>query len=88
MQTPAPITNRLDALDVEAFEKMLDSKPFHVYRERISAELARAQSDCESLLEERQLRQAQGAARALRAVLGMPDMILKSIRLDRDKRTT
>jgi hypothetical protein len=88
MPLPFQTGNRLDAFDLEAFEAMLESKPFHLYRERVSAELARVQSDCESLLAETELRRAQGAARALRAVLNMPETILKSIRSERDKRKT
>lgn len=80
MLPPTQIKNRLDALDAEAFERMIDSEPFGLLKERITTELARAQADCESLAEERDLRRAQGAARALRAVLGLPDVILNSMK--------
>lgn len=80
MQPTTKPSNRLDALDIEAFETMLASEPFRFYRERVDIELARAQNDCENANDERELRRAQGAAKALRVVLALPEMILKTMK--------
>lgn len=79
MEQVTQVKNRLDALDVEAFEKMLASDSFLILKMRIAGEVVRAQNDCESLVDERELRRAQGAVRALRAVLALPAMILQNM---------
>jgi hypothetical protein len=83
MQPTVKPSNRLDVLDIEAFEAMLGSPSFCLLKERIANELRRAQSDCESFNDVRELRRAQGAVRALRAVLTLPEAILKEMRIGR-----
>ena len=77
MQPTVKPSNRLDVLDIEAFEAMLGSPSFCLLKERIANELRRAQSDCESFNDVREL---------LRAVLTLPEAILKEMRIGR--RTT
>ncbi len=71
--------DRLDALDVEAFEKMLASRAFLTLKTRIADELLRAQTGCETAEDKRVLWRAQGAVKALRTVLGLPEQILKAM---------
>ena len=72
--------NRLDALDVEAFEKMLSSDSFSLFKQRVEVELGRAQNDCETASIDHEIRRAQGATKALRTVLKLPAMILESMK--------
>jgi len=70
---------RLDQIDAERFDAMLNSGSFALFTERIRADLLRAQSDCELQKDAVDLRRAQGRVTALRTVLDLPPRILKEI---------
>jgi hypothetical protein len=79
MQPATKPSARLDQIDREQFEAMLASDSFELLRSRISAELIRALTDCESQADPMMLHRAQGAAKALRVVLELPGMLLKEM---------
>jgi hypothetical protein len=58
---------------------MLDSPPFQLLKARMVGELERMRTACERQDEPRELSRAQGSVAALRAVLALPDQILKEI---------
>lgn len=76
MQTNLTPVRRFDALDRERFRDMVLSPPFREFRERVKAELARAQAITDRADEGLKIRRAQGAIEALRMVLSLPDRIL------------
>lgn len=76
---PSITNNRHDSLDTERFEAMLASPPFALYQARISAELERARTDCETQCE-LVLARAQGQAKAFRTALELPAMMLAEMR--------
>jgi hypothetical protein len=71
---------REDALDIEAFETMIASAPFAAFKTRVRVELGRAQVTCETSPDTAAILKAQGAAHALRVVLGLPDVMLKAMK--------
>lgn len=70
---PAP---RFDDLDREEFQKMFESAAFKRFEGRVNDMLRRTQEDAERLDSELDVRRAQGGAKALRAVLNMPAIML------------
>ncbi len=64
----------------ERFREMVQSEPFRLVMERVEAELRRAVDLCARADEERELRRAQGAAAALRMVLGIPERLLAEMK--------
>lgn len=68
---------RLDGLDREAFQAMMASEPFAIIQARITAELHRAEEACVRSDADLDLRRAQGAVTALRAVLELPMRIFQ-----------
>jgi hypothetical protein len=73
-----PVADPLDALDRERFEDMLKSPPFAILAARIAAELERYRGECEKR-DGVELHRSQGAAAALRVVLGLPLAMLKEM---------
>ncbi len=71
---------RLDALDLERFEDMIASPPFALFQARVTAELERARTDCETVIGDVQVCRAQGRCAALRTVLALPAIVAKEIR--------
>ena len=68
--------SRLDQLDREAFRDMIASAPFQTLWKRVRAEHERAREACVAGDSVPAIRRAQGAAAALRSVLGMPEQLL------------
>jgi hypothetical protein len=73
-----PVPDRLDALDRERFKEMVDSAAFALYSARLMHELDRYRIECE-VRDGTELHRSQGAAAALRVVLGLPGTILKEM---------
>jgi hypothetical protein len=73
-----PVADPLDALDRERFQDMLNSPPFLLLRNRILEELQRYCQECEAR-DGVELHRSQGAARALRVVLGLPATMIKEM---------
>lgn len=76
METKLTPSRRPDAIDAERFREMLGSPLFLLLWDRVAAEQERTQSLCERAEGAVELRRAQGAAQALRAVRAMPQQIL------------
>jgi hypothetical protein len=72
--------NRQDALDIEAFDDMIASAPFAAFMLRVAAELDRARGTCETASARLLVVRAQGAAQALRAVVGLPERMAKEMK--------
>lgn len=85
MQTKLTSARRTDALDYEAFEDMLTSRPFGVFLNRVHDALAVAVHACTRTDDETQLRRAQGQAAAYRTVLGLPELIKAEMRPKKGK---
>lgn len=73
-------TTRLDQLDAEALRDVIGSAPFALVQKRIASELERARTVCETCKDTIELYRAQGAALALRAVLGIPANLLAEMK--------
>lgn len=80
MDTKTTSAERLDELDAERFRDMLASPPFALFLARVVAEAERARDTCAGQTDLPELYRAQGAVRALRAVLAIPARILEEIR--------
>jgi len=74
---------RHDSQDAEEFERMLQSKPWGTYYERLIAEVTRQRVRCVSEENVVALRQAQGAAAFGEALLAMPNVIFRDLRKDK-----
>lgn len=80
MKTNVTTSPRLDMIDRDRFQKMFASKEFMIYEARIRGELARASLACQRVGNPMpEVRAAQGAAMALRAVLELKQMIVNEI---------
>jgi hypothetical protein len=73
------LETRADALDIEAFETMLASTAWASFQARVAVELERARATCENSLDAAAVTRAQGAAHALRMVLGLGPAMLKEM---------
>jgi hypothetical protein len=82
VETKVTPSTRLDGIDAQRFQAMIESPSFAILRLRIETELERASGNCERSDSELGMRRAQGAAYALRAVLGLPAMILAEMKKD------
>lgn len=71
---------RLDALDVERFQKMIESSDFKTIWARIVAEVRRSQETCEKSDSEVELRRAQGAVRFGKMVISLPELLLDEMK--------
>jgi hypothetical protein len=80
MKTPLHRDARLDDLDAEQFERMLASKSWQIYSERLALEWDRVATRCTTEKDELELRRAQGAAGALQSAMAMPRTILEDLR--------
>ena len=80
MEAKLSPVNRTDQLDVEAFKDMLESAPFRHFMARVAQELQRALSVTERAEEVLAIRRAQGAAAAIRTVLGLPEQLLGELK--------
>jgi hypothetical protein len=87
MKTPLHVDDRLDELDLEQFERMLASKSWHIYEQRLVLELERLSKRCVIEKDEIELRRAQGAATAVQAVMTYPRTILDELRRQPAKRS-
>jgi len=72
--------DRQDAIDIEALETMTASAPFALFMAAIDIELSRACGMCERGESYNDVLRAQGAAHALRAVVGLPKSMLSAMR--------
>lgn len=71
---------KLDRLDVDALDRIMESSVWQEYQARITDRLASCQRTCcNGAIEDRELRVAQGEVAALRFVLALPDAIQKEI---------
>jgi hypothetical protein len=68
-------SKRFDALDAEAFEEMLASRPFAMYQGRLIKELERNQEELERRCDEPTTAFIRGCISMLRVVLGLPGQI-------------
>ena len=68
-----------DSVDAKLMRDMLGSSSFQLILTRVNAELVRAVGTCERSVEGIEIYRAQGAAAALRMVLGIPNQILTEI---------
>lgn len=73
-----PVADPPDALDRERFADMVASPPFQTLESRIRQELERYRGECEKR-DGVELHRSQGAAAALRVVLGLPAAMLKEM---------
>jgi hypothetical protein len=80
MQAKLTPTTRLDDLDARRFKEMIDSAPFQLLWDRVAIERVRAGITCERGEGLVELRRAQGAAKALRTVLGLPEVLLSEMK--------
>lgn len=80
MITKAIPTGRGEGIAAERFGEMIASPSFAKLRARIEGELARASQACEREDKRRALYRAQGAAAALRTVLGLPKVLHAELR--------
>lgn len=79
VDTKVTSSQRLDHLDAQRLREMLESVPFGILRDRMKVLLERAQGDCERHDDPRDIHRAQGYVKALKAVLALPDQILREI---------
>lgn len=80
MQPKVVRSTRADAIDEQHFREMTETEAFGIFLARVQAELARAVAACERAVSMPEVRKAQGAAMALRAVLGLPAAILAKLK--------
>lgn len=73
------IIDRTEGIGSEEFKRMAESEPFALFMTRVSQELMRAREACAIADSELDLRRAQGAYKALRAVGDLPARILAEI---------
>lgn len=76
---------RADQIDVEQFQEMADSPSFSLLRSRIRELLERKRAECEDKDDERGIHRAQGAVAALRAILTLPEQMVREMRAARTK---
>ena len=72
--------SRLDALDAEQWQAMLDSPLWAAYRKRIEKELERARTQCARGDSTIEVRRAQGAAAMAEAILTLPAKMLEEMK--------
>jgi L-alanine-DL-glutamate epimerase-like enolase superfamily enzyme len=80
MQTKVTPVNRLDGIDAERFRAMLASPSFQMFMARVSAELERARTVCETHVDANMVRHAQGAIQFARMVLALPPKMLEEMK--------
>jgi hypothetical protein len=80
MKTPVHRDTRLDDLDAHEFERMLASKSWRIYTERIHLDRLRLVEACVWEQDEILLRRAQGGAEALRSSLAVPQILLSEMK--------
>ena len=69
-----------EAIDREQFLKMLDSESWHLFVDRLRQELERHRTICETSGDAHEVTRAQGAAKALRTTLALPEILLAAMR--------
>jgi hypothetical protein len=80
MKTPLHRDSRLDELDAEQFERMLASKSWQIYTERLALEWDRLSSRCITEKDDIELRRAQGGALAFQSLMRCPQTLLDELR--------
>jgi hypothetical protein len=80
MKTPLHRDGRLDELDSEQFQRMLASKSWQIYSERLAVMWDQLSVRCFTEKDDIELRRAQGAAAALQSVMACPRTILDELR--------
>lgn len=80
METTQRTSPRLDLLDAEKFEKMVESDVFKTIWDRIVLELRRSQEACEKSDSNLEVLRAQGAVKFGKMVLGLPEMLLSEMK--------
>lgn len=79
METRSTPTLRLDGLDAERFREMLESATFKLLLDRMRQQLERERETTERSDSEVAIWRAQGAIRAWRTALAVPEQILQEI---------
>jgi hypothetical protein len=72
--------DRFEETKARHFREMTESPAFRVLWLRINAELERMRLGCERNESDLEVRRCQGAVRALRTVLGLPEAILAEMK--------
>jgi hypothetical protein len=75
-----PPGRRLDQLDGNKIRELLAAPAWGLIRDRVDDELQRARTECEGASEPAEIYRAQGRVKALRAVLQIPENLLREIR--------
>lgn len=75
MKTNTTVVTRGDRLEARELRDMFESRPFNEYAKRIDLMIETARKQCEQAEGLKELRHAQGALKALRAVRRLPEIL-------------